>query len=91
MRLPLSSKIRATSNYGNALNSSDISMGMLTSRWACSRPLLTQRQVGRVEKRPRFRLPCLRPGLPQLGLRVGEDLGMVKCEVNVAHIDPFGA
>ena len=27
----------------------------------------------------------------QLGLGVGEDPSMVKCEVNVAHIDPFGA
>jgi len=26
-----------------------------------------------------------------LGLGVGQDPGMVKCEVNVAHIDPFGA
>ena len=27
----------------------------------------------------------------QLGLGIGQDPGMVKCEVNVAHIDPFGA
>ena len=27
----------------------------------------------------------------QLGLGVSKDTGMVECEVNVAHVDPFGA
>src|SRR6185437_13621763 len=29
--------------------------------------------------------------MPKLGLGVGQDPSMVKCEVNVAHLDPFGA